>query len=78
LVSFGSNGYPALAGSAGTRAAGPPGRREFKLSREREGDQAMAESRHRPYWPKMEQIGRLLASVLNALAQLLDAIHRMR
>jgi hypothetical protein len=38
----------------------------------------MAKPRRGPCWDNMERFGRLFVSAINALAQLLDAIHHVR
>jgi hypothetical protein len=38
----------------------------------------MSKHRRGPCWDKMERVGTLLVSAVNALAQLLDAIYKVR
>jgi hypothetical protein len=38
----------------------------------------MATRQRRPCWDSIERVGKLLVSAVNALAQLLDALHRFR
>jgi hypothetical protein len=73
--------YRSLAGIADPMHV--PDRRPGTIPAERlPGEQAgkgrtMAKPRRGPCWDNVERFGRLLVSAVNALAQLLDAIHRV-